>query len=658
MTDYPHLLTPIQIGPLALPNRIIMGSMHTKLEEIAGLERLTAYFLERVRGGCSLIVTGGFSPNVEGQLSAGAATFDAAADLDAHHRMTDAIRAAGGHIILQILHAGRYGRHDAIVAPSPLRSPINRETPRQMSADDITRTIEDFAAAAQLAQRVGYDGVEIMGSEGYLISQFVAPRTNHRDDDWGGDFIGRARLPVEIVRRTRDRVGAGFVVMYRLSVLDLVEDGPSPDETVRLAQAVEAAGATLINSGIGWHEAKTPTIAQAAPAAAFTSATAKLMGKVSIPLIAANRINTPEVAEAVLAAGHADMVSLARPFLADPEFVAKARGGRRRELNVCIACNQACLDHIFSGRLCSCLVNPRACHETEIVWSAAGSPRRIAVVGGGPAGMAAASVAAERGHRVTLFEAASEIGGQFTAARRVPGKAVFDETLRYFADRLAAAGVEVRLNRRAAAEDLADFDAAVLATGVTPRRLPIDGIEHPMVAGYLDVLGGGRDVGHRVAIIGGGGIAFDVALYLLDDGDGSVEAFRRQWGLDGAHDDRPPRHEVTMLQRTDGPMGRGLGKTTGWIHRAALKRKGVRQISGVAYRRIDDAGLHITVGGQDRLIEADTIIVCAGQEPLGDLAAPLDRTGTEFHLIGGARKAGELDAKRAIEEGMRLAAKL
>ena len=657
MTDYPHIFTPIRIGPLTLPNRIIMGSMHTKLEEIAGLERLTAYFVERVRGGCSLMITGGFSPNVEGQLSVGAATFDAAADLDDHRRMTDAIHAAGGHIVLQILHAGRYGRHDGIVAPSPIRSPINRQTPRRMTADDIARTIEDFAAAAARAQQAGYDGVEIMGSEGYLISQFVAPRANHRDDDWGGDFDNRKRLPVEIVRRTRARVGADFVIMYRLSVLDLVDDAPTEEQTISLAQAVEAAGATLINSGIGWHEAAVPTIAQAVPVAAFTTATAKLMGKVSIPLIAANRINTPEVAEAVLAAGHADMVSLARPFLADPEFVAKAEGGRRSELNVCIACNQACLDHIFSGRLCSCLVNPRACFETELVWGDAETSRRIAVVGGGPAGMAAAGVAAERGHRVTLFDAGSEIGGQFTVARRVPGKAVFDETLRYFGNRLNAAGVAIRLNQRVTAVELTDFDAVVLATGVTPRQPPIDGIEHPMVTGYLDVLGG-RAVGHRVAIIGGGGIAFDVALYLLVDNDESVAAFRREWGIDGAPDDDAPRHEVTMLQRSDGPMGRSLGKTTGWIHRATLKRKGVRQVSGVAYRRIDDAGLHITVNDEDQLIEADTVIVCAGQEPLAELFAPLGEAGIETHLIGGALKAGELDAKRAIEEGMRLAATL
>ncbi len=657
MTDYPHLFTPIQIGPLTLPNRIIMGSMHTKLEEIAGLERLTAYFIERVQGGCSLIITGGFSPNVEGQLSAGAATFNGNANVDDHRRMTDAIHAAGGHIVLQILHAGRYGRHDGIVAPSPVRSPINRETPRQMTADDIERTIEDFAVAAALAQRAGYDGVEIMGSEGYLISQFVAPRTNHRDDDWGGDFDNRIRLPVEIVRRTRDRVGADFIVMYRLSVLDLVDGGSTEDETILLARAVEAAGATLLNSGIGWHEAKVPTIAQAVPAAAFTTATARLMGKVSIPLIAANRINTPEVAEAVLAAGDADMVSLARPFLADPDFVAKAEAGRRSELNVCIACNQACLDHIFSGRLCSCLVNPRACHETEIVWDTAETPRRIAVVGAGPAGMAAASVAAERGHSVTLLDAASEIGGQFTVARRVPGKAVFDETLRYFGNRLTAAGVVIRLNQRVTTADLSDFDAVVLATGVTPRQPPIDGIEHPMVAGYLGVLGGAT-VGRRVAIIGGGGIAFDVALYLLADIDGGVDAFRREWGLDGAPDDDAPRHAITMLQRSDGPMGRGLGKTTGWIHRATLKRKGVRQVSGVTYQRIDDAGLHITVNDEEQLIEADTIIICAGQEPQAELLAPLGEAGIESHLIGGALKAGELDAKRAIEEGMRLAASL
>jgi len=657
MADYPHLFTPIQVGKLTLPNRIIMGSMHTRLEEIAGLERLTAFFIERVLGGCSLIITGGFSPNVEGQLSVGAATFDGDANVQEHRRMTNAIHTAGGHIILQILHSGRYGRHDNIVAPSPVRSPINRETPRQMTSGDIQRTIEDFAAAAALAQQAGYDGVEIMGSEGYLISQFVAPRTNHRDDVWGGNFKNRIRLPIEIVRRTRAWVSADFIIMYRLSVLDLVEDGPTEAEIISFARAIEAAGATLINSGIGWHEAKVPTIAQAVPTAAFTSATAKLMGKISIPLIAANRINTPEIAEAVLAAGDADMVSLARAFLADPDFVTKAEGGRRSELNVCIACNQACLDHIFSGRLCSCLVNPRACHETEIVWDVAETPRRIAVVGAGPAGMAAASVAAERGHYVTLFDSASEIGGQFTVARQVPGKAVFDETLRYFRNRLQTAGVVVRLKQRAAFADLADFNAVVLATGVTPRRPPIDGIEHPMVTGYLDVLCG-RSVGHRVAIIGGGGIAFDVALYLLADNDGSVEAFRREWRLNGAADENAPRHDMTMLQRSDEPMGHSLGKTTGWIHKAALKQKAVRQVCGVIYRQIDDAGLHTTIDGEDHLIEADTVIVCAGQESLAELFAPLRQGGIEVHLIGGALKTSGLDAKRAIEEGIRLAAML
>ena len=661
MTAYPHLFTPITIAKLKLPNRIVMGSMHTGLEDLADLDRLAAYFAARARQGCALMVTGAFSPNRAGRLSGSAVAFDHADQVPAHAKVTKAVHNAGGHILLQMIHAGRYGYHEDIVAPSTLAAPINKVTPREMTGDEIETTIEDYIRCGELARDAGYDGVEVMGSEGYLLTQFIAKRTNRRDDEWGGSYENRIRLPLEIVRRIRVRLGADFVIMFRLSVLDLVENGSTDDEIVTLARKMEIAGADVLNSGVGWHEAPIPTIAQAVPRAAFVDYTAKLMGAVGIPLIASNRINTPDVAEEVLALGRADMVSLARPFLADPAFVAKARDDRADEINTCIACNQACLDNYFSGKTCCCLVNPAACHETEFSIGPTASPRRVAIVGAGLAGSAAATTAAARGHAVTLFEAADRIGGQFNLARNVPGKYEFDETLRYFRRQIDITGVDLRLNQAVTLADLSDFDAVVIATGITPRPLDIEGAEHPSVCGYADILSGARAAGERVAIIGAGGIGFDVALYLLEADDPSFvdpSAFREAWGIGTPLNGVTPRRQITMLQRSSGAMGRGLGKTTGWIHRAVLKRNRVRQLSGVIYRHIDDAGLHVEVDGKPEVIEADTIVVCAGQESETALAVELDAAGMATHRIGGASKAGELDAERAIREGMELAARL
>ena len=661
MSAFPHLFQPITIGALTLPNRIMMGSMHTGLEDMEDLSRLAAYFAERARHGCSLMVTGAFSPNDAGRLNDGAAAFDDAVRVPAHRQVTDAVHGAGGHILLQLIHAGRYGYHADIVAPSAIAAPINKQVPREMTGGEIEATINDFVGAAELAQQAGYDGVEIMGSEGYLLTQFLAARTNQRDDEWGGSFENRMRLAIDIVRRTRVAVGDGFVLMFRLSVLDLVDNGLSPDEIIVFAQAVEAAGADILNSGIGWHEAPIPTIAQAVPRAAFVDDTAKLKGRVGIPVIASNRINTPEVAEQILVAGKADMVSLARPFLADPAFSEKAAAGRSAEINTCIACNQACLDRYFVGRICSCLVNPRACHETEVLIEPAGERRRVAVIGAGVAGLAAAVTAAGRGHDVTVFEAAPRIGGQFNLARNVPGKYEFDETLRYFQSQLDRHRVAVRLTTTATAEMLADeaFEAVILASGIAPRWPEIDGINGPRVVGYTEVLEGRADIGRRVAIIGGGGIAFDVALYLLEKDDPSFTdptAFRRRWGIGQDMVPVTPRHEITMLQRSPGPMGRSLGKTTGWIHRAVLKHNRVRQISGVSYRCIDEVGVQVEIDGVPETVEVDTVVICAGQEPRNDLEAAATTLGLEIHTVGGAREAGELDAERAIREGMEAAA--
>ncbi|MCX2967313.1 MULTISPECIES: NADPH-dependent 2,4-dienoyl-CoA reductase [Streptomyces] len=673
MPAYPRLLEPLDLGFTTLPNRVLMGSMHVGLEEAPdGFARMAAFYAERARGGVGLIVTGGIAPNAAGRVTAGAAALTTPAEADRHRVITDAVHRAGGRIAVQLLHAGRYADHPDLVAPSPLRAPISRYTPRELTGDEVEQTIEDYAHAAALAQRAGYDGVEIMGSEGYLINEFTAAPTNRRTDRWGGSFTHRTRFPVEVVRRVRERVGAEFVLVYRLSMLDLVPGGATLEEVVALARAVEAAGATIINTGIGWHEARVPTIATSVPRGAFTRVTRKLMGAVGVPLVAAGRLNTPEVAERVLAEGDADLVSLARPLLADPAFVAKARAGRPEAVNTCIGCNQACLDHTFSGRITSCLVNPRACHETELVLAPVRRARRVGVVGAGPAGLACAVSAAERGHDVTLYDAADGIGGQLDVARRVPGKREFEETLRYFRHQLQAHGVTVRLGTTVTAEHLAGagFDEVVLATGVTPRVPDLDGVDHPSVLGYLDVLRGTAEAGERVAVLGAGGIGFDVAAYLTDPGDGAgerPEAFFARWGVDAelrapgglCAPERPAvSRTVHLLQRKTSKVGAGLGRTTGWIHRSELRHRGVVMTPGVTYRRVDDAGLHLTVDGEDRLLEVDTVVLCTGQEPRRDLYGALAAAGLRAHLIGGADVAAELDAKRAIDQGTRLAAAL
>ncbi|MEU6461532.1 NADPH-dependent 2,4-dienoyl-CoA reductase [Streptomyces sp. NPDC046976] len=671
MSRYPHLLTPLDLGFTTLPNRVLMGSMHVGLEEAErGFERMAAFYAARARGGVGLIVTGGIAPNEEGRPYEGGAMLTTEAEAERHRVVTGAVHGAGGRIALQILHFGRYAYHQDLVAPSPLQAPISPFTPRELSDADVERTVEDYVRAARLARHAGYDGVEIMGSEGYLINEFIAARTNHRTDRWGGSYENRMRFPVEIVRRVREAVGEDFIIVYRLSMLDLVPGGSSHAEVVTLAKAVEAAGATIINTGIGWHEARIPTIATSVPRGAYTWVTKKLMGQVTIPLVTTNRINTPDLAEELLAEGCADMVSMARPMLADPDFVAKAAAGTPEAINTCIGCNQACLDHTFGGKLTSCLVNPRACHETELVLSPTRTKKRVAVVGAGPAGLACAVSAAERGHEVTLFDAASEIGGQLNVARKVPGKQEFDETLRYFRHQLDAHGVAVRLGTWVGAEDLAGYEEVVVATGVTPRTPDIPGVDHPRVLGYLDVLRDGAPVGERVAVLGAGGIGFDVAEFLTDGGDKvseDPEAYFRNWGVDmeytapgGLTEPRrpaPPR-QVHLLQRKTTKVGAGLGKTTGWIHRTELKQRGVTMVPGVRYDRIDDAGLHITVGEQSTVLEVDTVVLCTGQEPRRDLYEALIAAGRSAHLIGGADVAAELDAKRAIKQGTEVAAAL
>ena len=675
-TAYPRLLAPLDLGFTTLPNRVLMGSMHTGLEDKARhFPRLAAYFAERARGGVGLIVTGGFAPNIEGWLSPFGSTLASSSAARAHRPVTQAVHAEGGKIALQILHAGRYGYSPLCVAPSRVKSPISRFTPRELSAAGIERQIRAFVRCAALARDAGYDGVEVMGSEGYFINQFLAAQANRRTDAWGGDYANRMRLPVEIVSRIREKVGRDFIVIYRLSMLDLVPGGSTWDEVVTLAKAIERAGATIINTGIGWHEARVPTIATSVPRAAFAWVTRKLKGEVSIPLCTTNRINDPAVAERVLAEGAADMVSMARPLLADPEFVRKAAAGRADEINTCIACNQACLDHVFSGRTSSCLVNPRACHETELVIRPAPARKRVAVVGAGPAGLACATTLAERGHEVDLFDGAGEVGGQFNMARRIPGKEEFHETIRYFRRRLETTGVRVHLSRRVAAADLAGYDEVVLATGVTPRDPRIPGQDDPRVLSYVDVLRDGKAVGPRVAVVGAGGIGFDVAEFLVDDGHSpslDVEAWRREWGVGDPADARggvagvkpqpaPPARQVFLLQRKKSKPGAGLGKTTGWIHRAALKMKRVEMLSGVNYEGVVEKGLAVSFGEareKAAVLEVDTIVLCAGQESLRELEAPLRAAGASVHLIGGASLAGELDAKRAIDEGTRLGAAL
>ena len=670
-TAYPHLFAPLDLGFTRLRNRILMGSMHTGLEDhVRDFPKLAAYFGERAAGGAALLVTGGFSPNIAGWLAPFGSKLSWPWEVGRHRQVTAAVHSHGGHICLQLLHAGRYAYHPLQVAPSRLKAPINPFTPRALSARGVERQIGSYARAARLARDAGYDGVEVMGSEGYLINEFIAPRTNTRTDAWGGDPARRMRFAVEIVRRIREACGPDFIIIYRLSLLDLVEDGSNWEEILQQARAIEAAGATLINSGIGWHEARVPTIATSVPRAAFTAVTAKLRPHVGVPVIAVNRINMPDVAERVLADGQADMVSLARPLLADPQWPAKARAGRPETINTCIACNQACLDHIFVNKRASCLVNPRAAHETELVYRPTSAPRRVAVVGAGPAGLACATVAAERGHHVTLFDAASEIGGQFNVAKRIPGKEEFHETLRYFRHRLADTGVELRLGVRADAPMLAGFDDVVVATGISPRKVDFPGADHPMVVSYLDVLQGRVRAADKVAIIGAGGIGFDVGEFLVQDGPSpSLDPVRwmAEWGVDPSFESRgalsapqpeAPAREVWLLQRSPGKPGARLGKTTGWIHRATLKAKGVRMLGGVEYLGVDDRGLRIRVDGTEQLLEVGTVVVCAGQEPMRALADALAATGVNAHVIGGADVAAELDAKRAIDQGSRLAAAL
>ena len=668
---FPHLLSNLDLGFTTLRNRVLMGSMHTGLEDSsADFPKLAAYFAERAAGGVGLMVTGGFAPSLDGWLKPFAGKLTRRGETARHRQVTAAVQAHGAKICLQLLHAGRYAYHPLSVSASAIKAPINPFRPRALSARAVERRIDAFAHSAKLAREAGYDGVEIMGSEGYLLNQFTVARTNRRGDRWGGSVENRMRFAVETVRRVREACGPDFILIYRLSMLDLVDGGNDWAAIVAQGRAVEAAGATIINTGIGWHEARVPTIATSVPRGAFAGVTARLKPEVSLPLVATNRINMPEVAESILAAGQADLVSMARPLLADPEWVAKAASGRSHAINTCIACNQACLDHVFQNRRASCLVNPRACHETELVYAPAATPRRIAVVGAGPAGLACATVAAGRGHAVTLFEAGAGIGGQFNLARKIPGKEEFNETIRYFGHRLAETGVELRLGTTATPELLSGFDAVVVATGVAPRPVAFAGHDHPSVLAYDAVLRGEAVPGGKVAIIGAGGIGFDMAEFLVQEGPSpSLDPARwmDEWGVDPASSTpgglkpaapEPPAREVWLLQRSPGRPGARLGKTTGWIHRATLKAKDVRMLGGVEYRRVDDAGLHIAIGGVEQVLKVDHVVVCAGQESRRELLDALAGGSTEVHVIGGADVAAELDAKRAIDQGSRLAARL
>ena len=675
--SYPHLLTPLDLGFTTLKNRVLMGSMHTGLEDGNKHDRLAAYFAERARGDVGLIVTGGYAPNRAGWVKPFAGKLTTRGEAKKHSQVTRAVHDEGGKIAMQILHAGRYAYHPFAVAPSKIRSPITPFTPRELSTSGVEKQIRDFVRCAELAREAGYDGVEIMGSEGYFINEFLVTHTNHRSDQWGGDYEQRMRFPVEIVERTREAVGDDFIIIYRLSMIDLIPDGSSWEETVLLAKAIEAAGATIINTGIGWHEARVPTIATSVPRGAFAWVTKKMKSEVSIPLVTSNRINLPSTAEQILANGCADMISMARPLLADPEFVRKAREDRADEINVCIACNQACLDHTFANKMSSCLVNPRACHETELNYTKSTNRRWFAVVGSGPAGLSAALVLAERGHEVDLYEASVEIGGQLNMAKVIPGKEEFHEMLKYFDRQIDLLGVRVHLDARVTADDLAakGFDEVIIATGVSPRDPKIEGQNHPKVLSYIDVLRGRAPVGKRVAIIGAGGIGFDVAEFLLHDGHSptmDLDEWLAEWGVvdpavarGGLSPDRTrpesSRREITLLQRKAGKHGANLGKTTGWIHRAVLKMNNVQMIGGVNYERIGDEGLLISYGEKREnptWLDVDNIVMCAGQVPKRDLQDPLQAAGISTHLIGGADIATELDAKRAIDQGSRLAARL
>ncbi len=685
---FPHLFKPLDLGFTTLKNRAVMGSMHTGLEEIpGGFERLGVYFGLRAKGGVGLIVTGGIAPNSQGRMADHGAMLTCESEVDNHLIVTRAVHDNGGKIAMQILHTGRYGFHEQLVAPSAIMAPINFFTPRALTEDDIERQIEDFARCASLARQAGYDGVEIMGSEGYLINQFISQVTNQRKDQWGGSYENRIRFALEIVKRVRRRVGKNFIIIYRLSMLDLMQGGSTLDEVILLAREVEKAGATIISTGIGWHEARIPTIAGMVPRAAFTWVTAKLKGAVSLPLVTSNRINTPETAEKVLADREADLVSMARPFLADPEFMEKARKHRPRDINVCIGCNQACLDHIFQGKVCSCLVNPMACHETELVFAPAAVPKKIAVVGGGPAGISFAIFAARRGHQVVLFDEQSYIGGLINLAVKIPGKEEFYETLTYSRRQLALLKVRVVTDMRVTASDLAVedinctepgkrlFDEIVIATGVVPRQSAFPGSDDVRVVSYIHAIKNSENMGRRVAIIGAGGIGFDVATLLSQQGECTSQdrdGFLREWGVDKAYGQpgglgtvKPQggtrcacARTIYLLQRKESKPGAGLGKTTGWIHRAVLKNRGVNMLSGVVYEKFDNDGLHIVHDGDKKVLAVDHVVICAGQESRMHLVHALEKKAIPFHLIGGARKAGELDAKQAIAEGAKLAAEI
>ncbi|AZN64402.1 NADPH-dependent 2,4-dienoyl-CoA reductase [Acinetobacter johnsonii] len=672
MSNYPHLLAPLDLGFTTLKNRVLMGSMHVGLEEVeGGYDRMAAFYAERAAGGVGLIVTGGISPNDHGVTFHGGSKLDTLEEAGKHKVITQAVHDAGGKIALQILHTGRYSYQAENVAPSAIQAPINPVKPHALTSAEVNQTIADFANCAKLSQIAGYDGVEIMGSEGYLINEFIAARTNHRDDEWGGSYENRIRFPIEIVKRTRAEVGENFIIIYRLSMLDLVEGGSTLEEVIQLAKEIEKAGATIINTGIGWHEARIPTIATKVPRAAFTWVTKKLKDSVKIPLVTSNRINTPEMAEHVLAQGDADMVSMARPMLADAEFVLKAEQGRSDEINTCIGCNQACLDQIFSMQIATCLVNPRACYETELIFKESAAKKNIAVIGAGPAGLSFATYAADRGHQVTVFDAASQIGGQFNIAKTIPGKEEFYETLRYFKRKIELQpNIKLVLNHTASYEELSqsEFDDIVVATGVTPRELTIEGIDHPKVLSYIEVLRERKPVGKTVAIIGAGGIGFDTAEYLSHEGEsGSLnpQKFYDEWGIDTSYAHvgglkqpvlEQSDREIYLLQRKAKAVGASLGKTTGWIHRTGLKHRDVKMIAGASYDKIDDQGLHITVNDQPTVLEVDHVIICAGQESYTAMYDQLKADGKNVHLIGGAKEAGELDAKRAIRQGAELAA--